>query len=57
LVRILGNRDLRKRMGQASLNVINRWSYEEDVQALKRALDTYTPRHFNTQTTSIREIE
>jgi glycosyltransferase involved in cell wall biosynthesis len=57
LVNILANPDLRKRMGQASLNIVNRWSYEEDVQALKTALDTYVPRRFATQPAPIRETE
>jgi hypothetical protein len=57
LVNILANPDLRKRMGQASLNIVNRWSYEEDVQALKTALETYVPRRFATQPAPIRETE
>jgi glycosyltransferase involved in cell wall biosynthesis len=39
LVGVLEDHDLRQNMGRASLNLINQWSYEEDVSALKRALE------------------
>jgi glycosyltransferase involved in cell wall biosynthesis len=45
LVKVLANADLRKNMGRMSLELINRWSYEEDVQALKQALETHRPGH------------
>lgn len=44
LVKVLEDADMRQRMGRASLDIIGRWSFEEDVQALKSALETYVPR-------------
>ena len=46
LVEVLAKPLLRKKMGEASLGIIKQWSFEEDVQALREALDTVTPRRF-----------
>jgi glycosyltransferase involved in cell wall biosynthesis len=43
LSKVLAEPELRRKMGQASLSIINRWSYDEDVQAIKEALDNYGP--------------
>ena len=39
LVKILGEPHHREKMGQASLSIIDRWSFEEDVAAIKEALE------------------
>ena len=44
LAQVLENAELRNRMGQASLDIVNRWSFEEDVQALKLAFQRYAAR-------------
>lgn len=42
LAAILGDADLGMRMGRASLEIINRWSFEEDVQGLTLALRMFS---------------
>lgn len=37
---LVTDHDLRRRMGQASLDIIQKWSYEEDVEQLLVAMDT-----------------
>jgi glycosyltransferase involved in cell wall biosynthesis len=45
LIKVMAEPELREKMGQASLDMINQWSFEEDVQALGEALDTFVFRH------------
>ena len=52
LTRLITNPELRQRMGDASLDIISQWGFEEDVRALKKALD---PQRFKTRRT-VREV-
>jgi glycosyltransferase involved in cell wall biosynthesis len=57
LERVLEDRHLRQSMGRASLTLINRWSYEEDVSALKRALEIPLRKGLVTASARIGESE
>jgi glycosyltransferase involved in cell wall biosynthesis len=46
LLKFLAEPGRHAKMGQASLSVIKQWSYEEDVEALKEALDNFVHRCF-----------
>jgi len=46
LTKILANTEMREQMGKSSLSVINRWSFEEDIHALRVVCGMSVPDGF-----------